>query len=73
MGRERYLVWVIVQIKVLYEARSELAEYEVVCVVDGPQAPVGVVVCAGTSTEWTHWQGRERDSGGYSNKMHGQF
>lgn len=49
-----HLVGVIVEVKVLQEARGELAEQRVVGLVDGSQAPVGVVVGAGAGAESTH-------------------
>lgn len=50
-----HLVGVTVEVKVLQEASGELAEQRVVCLVDGSQAPVGVVVGTGACTESTHW------------------
>lgn len=47
------LVGVIVKVKVLQEAGGELTEQCVVSLVDGSQAPVGVVVGAGACTEPT--------------------
>lgn len=49
-----YLVRVSVEVKILQEAGGKFAEQEIVCVIDGPQAPVRVVVGAGAGTEWTH-------------------
>lgn len=51
-----YLVRVRVEVEILQEAGGELTEQEVVCVVDGPQTPVGVVVGTGAGTERTHWE-----------------
>lgn len=48
------LVRVTVKVKVLQEASGEFAEERVVGLVDSSQAPVGVVVGAGASTESTH-------------------
>lgn len=50
-----HLVRVTVEVKVLQKASRELAEQCVVGLVDGSQAPVGVVVGAGACTESTHW------------------
>lgn len=50
-----YLVRVAVEVEVLQEARGEFAEQRVVRLIDGSQAPVGVVVGARARTEWTHW------------------
>lgn len=50
-----HLVWVAVEVKVLQEASGKLAEQCVVGLIDGSQAPVGVVVGAGARTESTHW------------------
>lgn len=60
-----YLVRVAVEVKILQEAGGELAEERVVRLVDGPQAPVGVVVGARARAEWTHWTGAERERGQY--------
>lgn len=49
-----YLVWVSVEVKILQETSSEFTEQEVVCVIDGPEAPVCVVVGTGACTEWAH-------------------
>lgn len=49
-----HLVGVAVEVKVLQEAGGELAEQRVVRLVDGSQAPVGVVVGAGARAESTH-------------------
>lgn len=49
-----HLVGVAVEIEVLQEAGEEFAEERVVGLVDGPQAPVGVVVGAGARAERTH-------------------
>ncbi len=49
-----HLVGVTVEVKVLQEASGELAEQRVVGLVDGSQAPVGVVVGAGAGAESTH-------------------
>lgn len=49
-----YLVGVAVQVKVLQETSREFTEQCVVGLVDGPQAPVGVVVGAGTCAEPAH-------------------
>lgn len=54
-----YLVGVRVEIKVLQEAGGEFAEEEVVGLVDGPHAPVRVVVGAGAGAEGPHCGGRE--------------
>lgn len=51
----KYLVWVIVKVEIFQEASGEFTEQCVVGLVDGSQAPVGVVVGAGACTEWTHW------------------
>lgn len=48
------LVRVSVEVKILQEARSKFTEQEIVCVIDGPEAPVCVVVGTGACTEWTH-------------------
>lgn len=58
-----YLVRVAVEVKILQEAGGELAEQRVVRLVDGPQAPVGVVVGARARAEWTHWTGVEMGRG----------
>lgn len=50
----KYLVWVSVDVKILQETGSKFTEQEVVRVIDGPEAPVGVVVGTGACTEWTH-------------------
>lgn len=52
-----YLVRVAVEVKILQEAGGELAEQRVVRLIDGPQAPVGVVVGARARAERTHWTG----------------
>lgn len=52
-----HLVGVTVEIKVFQEASGELAEQRVVGLINGSQAPVGVVVGAGARTESTHWTG----------------
>lgn len=49
-----HLVWVSVEVKVLQETSSKFTEQEVVCVIDGPQTPVGVVVGTGARTERAH-------------------
>lgn len=49
-----HLVRVIVEIKILQEARGELTKQSVVRLVDGSQAPVSVVVGAGAGAETTH-------------------
>lgn len=49
-----HLVGVTVEVKVLQEASGKLTEQRVVSLVDGSQAPVGVVVGAGARTESTH-------------------
>lgn len=49
-----YLVRVSVDVKILQEASGKFTEQEVVRVIDGPEAPVGVVVGTGACTEWTH-------------------
>lgn len=49
-----YLVWVSVEVKILQETSSKFTEQEVVCVINGPQTPVGVIVGTGACTEWTH-------------------
>lgn len=54
------LVWVRAQVEVLQETGGELTEQEVVCVVDGPQAPVRVVVGAGAGAERAHWNTNTR-------------
>lgn len=46
------LVRVCTEVKVFYEAGCEFTEEEVVGLIDGPQAPVRVVVGAGAGTEW---------------------
>jgi hypothetical protein len=58
-----HLIGVVVEVKVLEEARSELTEQGVVCLVDGPHAPVGVVVGTGAGTECSHWGIRGRTTG----------
>lgn len=50
----QYLVGVSVEVKVFQEASGKFAEQEIVSVVDGPEAPVCVVVGTGARTEWTH-------------------
>lgn len=60
-----YLVRVAVEVKILQEAGGELAEQRVVRLVDGPQAPVGVVVGARARAEWTHWTGVGMECGQY--------
>lgn len=55
----KYLVRVSVEVKILQEARSKFTEQEIVCVIDGPEAPVCVVVGTGACTEWTHWGSEE--------------
>lgn len=52
--RLAYLVRVAVEVKILQEAGGELAEQCVVRLVDGSQAPVGVVVGARACAERTH-------------------
>lgn len=49
-----YLVRVSVEVKILQETSSKFTEQEVVCVIDGPEAPVCVVVGTGACTEWAH-------------------
>ena len=56
-----HLVGVVVEVKVLEEARSKLTEQGVVCLVDGSHTPVGVVVGTGAGTECSHWRIRGRD------------
>lgn len=62
-----YLVRVSVEVKILQETSGEFTEQEIVCVIDGPQAPVCVVIGAGAGTERTHWDregtGSERKGG----------
>lgn len=53
-----YLVGVCTEVKVFYEARCKFTEEEVVGLIDGPQAPVRVVVGTGAGTEGPHC-GRE--------------
>lgn len=60
-----YLVGVAVEVKILQEAGGELAEERVVRLIDGPQAPVGVVVGAGARAERAHWTGGEVEAGQY--------
>jgi len=48
------LVWVSVEVKILQEAGSKFTKQEVVRVIDGPEAPIGVVVGTGAGTEWAH-------------------
>lgn len=55
-----HLVRVTVEIKVLEEAGGELAEERVVRLVDGSQAPIGVVVGAGARTEPTHYKKKKK-------------
>lgn len=50
-----HLVGVTVEVKVLQEACGKLTKQCVVRLVDGPQAPVSVVVGAGARTESSHW------------------
>lgn len=64
--QEPYLVRIGAQVEVLQEAGGELAEQEVVGLVDGPQTPVGVVVGAGAGAERTHCNRKARVSGGRS-------
>lgn len=49
-----YLVRVSVEVKILQETGGKLTEQEVVRVIDGPQAPVGIVVGAGAGAECPH-------------------
>lgn len=49
-----HLVGVSVEIEVLQESCGKLAEQEVVRLVDGPHAPVSVVVGTRAGTERTH-------------------
>lgn len=51
-----YLVRVTVEVKVLQKAGWKLTEQCVVGLIDGSQAPVGVVVGAGACAESTHWR-----------------
>lgn len=55
-----YLVWVCVEIEVLQEAGCEFTKEEIVGFVDGPHAPVRVVVGAGAGAERPHCQGKAR-------------
>lgn len=64
-GPLAYLVRVAVQVEVLQEAGGEFAEERVVRLVDGSQAPVGVVVGAGARAERTHWMRTEGECGQY--------
>lgn len=48
------LVWICVKVKVFQEACSKLAEQEVVRLIDGPHAPVCVVVGTGAGAERSH-------------------
>ena len=50
----KYLVRVSVEVEILQETGGKFTKQEVVRVIDGPQAPVGVVVGTGACTEWTH-------------------
>lgn len=54
-----YLVRVCVEIKVLQEAGRKFTEEEVVGLVDGPHAPVCVIVGAGAGAEGAHCQGKK--------------
>lgn len=54
LWRYLYLVRVCTEVKVFYEARREFTEEEVVGLIDGPQAPVCVIVGAGAGTEGPH-------------------
>lgn len=49
-----YLVRVSVEVKILQETGGKFTEQEVVRVIDGPQAPVRVVIGAGAGAEWAH-------------------
>lgn len=53
----KYLVWVSVEIEILQETGGKFTEQEVVCVIDGPETPVRVVVGAGACTKRTHYKG----------------
>lgn len=50
----RYLIWISIEIKILQKSSSKFTKQEVVGLVDCPQAPVRVVVGAGTGTERAH-------------------
>lgn len=49
-----YLVRVSVEVKILQETGGKFTEQEVVRVIDGPQAPVRVVIGACAGAEWAH-------------------
>lgn len=49
-----YLVRVSVEVEILQETSSKFTEQKVVCVINGPQTPVGVIVGTGACTERTH-------------------
>lgn len=51
VDRVHQLVGVRTEVKVFYEASCEFTEEEVVGLVDGPQAPVRVIVGAGAGAE----------------------
>lgn len=54
-----YLVRVCTEVKVFYEAGCKFTEEEVVGLIDGPQAPVCVVVGAGAGTKGPHCGGKK--------------
>lgn len=56
----QYLVGVSVEVKVFQEASGKFTEQEIVSVVDGPEAPVCVVIGTGARTEWAHCDKRGR-------------
>lgn len=57
----KYLVGVGTEVKVFHETGGKFTEQEIVCVIDGPQAPVCVVVGTGARTERTHYREREAE------------
>lgn len=48
------LIWICIKVKVFQEACCKLAEQEVMRLIDGPHAPVCVVVGTGAGAEWAH-------------------
>ena len=58
---ETDLVRVVVHVKVFQETGGEFTEEGVVGLVDGPDAPVRVVVGAGARAEASHWEETDRN------------